>query len=210
MENFAMNPNQLMVSLGFTDEKVPVGSHICQIFSDDDERIDSLLKFLISGLQTGERATCFSERLNEETLSEIFSTQNISYNERKQNKAISLARSSDVYIQDNVFDPDRVLNTLSNYYKESLKSGFPAARVIGEVIPEIQNVPGGNRLIEYEARISMLLTECPITTVCQYDANSFDGATIMDVLRVHPLMVVGSTVVHNPFFIPAEEFLKKV
>ena len=205
-----MDQNQLMVSLGFTDEKVPMGSHICQIFSDNDECIDSLLKFLTSGLQTGERTTCFSEKLDEETLNEFFSTQNISYNERKQNKAVSLAGSSEVYIQDHVFDPDRMLNTLSNYYKESLELGFPAARAIGEIPPDIQNIPGGNRLLEYESRISLLLKECPITTVCQYDAHSFDGATIMDVLKVHPQMIVKGTVIHNPFYIPPEEFLKKV
>ena len=61
--------------------------------------------------------------------------------------------------------------------------------------------------MEYESRVSMLLKEVPITAVCQYDANTFDGATIMEVLKVHPMMVIRGTVVHNPYYVPPEEFL---
>ena len=75
--------------------------------------------------------------------------------------------------------------------------------------PEVQNVEGGNRLLEYESRVSLLLREHPVTAVCQYDARCFSGAMIMDILKVHPMMVVRGSVVHNPFFIPPEEFLSR-
>ena len=73
---------------------------------------------------------------------------------------------------------------------------------------EIKSVEGGNRLLEYESKVTMLLREHPITAVCQYNSNSFDGATIMDVLKVHPMMIVSGSVISNPFFIEPEEFLK--
>lgn len=205
-----MKQDSLMVSLGFTDEKVCAGAHICQIYSHDDERNDSLLKFLLSGIQTGERAICFSEKMDEETLAAFFSEHQISYDAYKQRRAIALSGTKDVYFQDNIFDPDRMLNTLTTYHQESLELGFPAARVIGDMAPEVQTISGGNRLLEYESRVSLLLKERPVTCVCQYDAREFDGATIMDVLKVHPQMIVRGTVVHNPFFIPPEEFLKTV
>ncbi len=204
-----MCQNDLQVSLGFTSKKVPVGTHMCLIFTEEEERVDSLLTFLLSGLKTGERTVCFSEKIDEETLREFFSKRNISYDERKQNKAISLAGASKVYFQDGVFDPDRTLKIMSNFYEESLKLGFPASRVIGEMLPEVQNIPGGDRLLEYESRLSILLRDHPVTTVCQYDVNLFDGATIMDVLKVHPQMIVNGAVVQNPVFIQPEEYLQK-
>jgi hypothetical protein len=196
-----------MVSLGFTEEPVPHGAHVCQIYSNDDERNDSLLKFLLSGIQTGERNACFSEAFTDETLREFFAACSIDYDQCVRNKAISLSKTSDVYFKDNRFDPDRMLNTLSEYYTESVQLGFPAARVIGEMVAEVQDVPGGERLLEYESRVSMLLRDHPITTVCQYNANKFDGATVMDILKVHPHMIVRGAVIHNPFYIPPEEFL---
>ena len=90
-----------------------------------------------------------------------------------------------------------------------MEMGFPAARVIGEMIPEVQIVPGGERLLEYESRVTMMLREEPVTSVCQYNANVFDGATIMEILKVHPQMIVNGNVVNNPFYIKPEKYLNK-
>ncbi|MBT4521298.1 MAG: hypothetical protein HOC23_14955 [Halieaceae bacterium] len=198
-----------MASLGFTDEKVPVGSHICQIFSSDSERLDSLLKFLLSGLETKERAACFSEKSDEDEIGTFISSHNLSYEECKKNNALVKEGTTEVYFKGGVFDPDRMLDTLRNYYEESMEMGFPAARVIGEMMPEVMDIPGGDRLIEYESKVNLLLRDSPLTTVCQYDAEVFDGATIMDILKVHPQMIVRGSVVHNPFYMQPEEFLKE-
>ncbi len=205
-----MHQNHAEVSLGFTDEKVPVGTHMCLVFTKDEERVDSLLKFLLSGLQAGERTACFSGKLTEETLREYLAKNNISYDERKTEKAIILAGTSEVYFEGGVFDPDRMLNTLTAYYDEAVQLGFSAARVIGEMIPEVQHVPGGERLLEYESRVSILLRDHPVTSVCQYDANLFDGATIMEVLKVHPKMIINGMVINNPFYIQPESYLQGV
>lgn len=197
------------VSLGFTDEKVPVGTHMCLVFTNDEERVDSLLKFLLSGLQAGERTACFSGKMTEETVKEYLAQNNISYDERKAHKAIILAGASEIYFEGGVFDPDRMLKTLTAYYNEAVDLGFPASRVIGEMIPEVQHVPGGERLFEYESRVSILLRNHPVTSVCQYDANLFDGATIMEVLKVHPKMIINGMVINNPFYIEPEVFLKE-
>ncbi len=195
------------ISLGFTDELFSPGVHICQIFSEDDERTESLLKFLLSGLQGGEKSSCFSERIDQATLSKFFESHGFSYDEITKSEAISLAQTREVYFENNCFEPERMLNLLKGFYFTAQKQGFSAARVIGEMIPEIENVEGGSRLLEYESKVSLLLEEYPVTAVCQYDARLFDGATIMDVLKVHPLMLVKGSVVHNPFYIPPMEFL---
>ena len=196
------------VSLGFTGQQFEPGVHICQIFSDDDERQEALLQYMLTGLQGGERTACFTEQLGEESLREFLGAYGISYDEQKAKGSINLARTRDVYFLEDRFDPERMLSLLRNFYTSSMAEGYSAARVIGEMTPRVQHVPGGSRLLEYESRVSMLLRECPVTAVCQYDARVFDGATIMDVLKVHPLMIVRGSVVHNQFYIPPEDYLK--
>ncbi len=202
-----MHQNHTKVSLGFTDDKVPAGTHICLIFSKEEERVDCLLKFLLTGLQGKERTICFSEKLTEETVRDFLAKNDISYNEYKAQSAITLAGTSEVYFQGGVFDPDRMLSKLAAFYDEARELGFTNSRVIGEMTPEIQQIPGGERLLEYESRVSILLRDRPVTTVCQYNANSFDGATILEVLKVHPKMLVNGTIINNPFFIEPEEYL---
>lgn len=195
------------VALGFADQTVPPGAHICQIFSADEERLDALMRFLRSGLEAGERAACFTEKLDETQLTNFLAERGLSCEELMESGALSRAGTSEVYFQDGRFDPDRMLALLRQFHKNSVADGFPAARVIGEMTADVQHIEGGSRLMEYESRVSMLLKEVPITAVCQYDANTFDGATIMEVLKVHPMMVIRGTVVHNPYYVPPEEFL---
>ena len=195
------------ISLGFAPQKFPPGVHICQIFSDDEERLDSLLGFLRSGLAVGERTACFTEKLDDQVLAEHLETHGLSLDEALVNGCLTKAGTRDVYFKDNRFDPDRMLGLLKQFHEDAVTQGYPAARVIGEMTADVQHIDGGSRLMEYESRVSLLLKEHPVTAVCQYDASAFDGATLMQVLKVHPLMVIRGAVVHNPYFVPPEEYL---
>lgn len=195
------------ISLGFTDQRFSPGVHICQIFRDDLERDNLAKEFLLSGLTAGERATCFSEYLSEPALRAYLASQGVVYDTLCDSGALALNRTNEVYFADERFEPERMLSLLRAFFDEAMEQGYPAARVIGEMTTEVQHVQGGSRLLEYEAKVSLLQKERPVTAMCQYDARQFDGATIMDILKVHPLMVVRGAVVHNPFFIKPEEFL---
>lgn len=203
-----MTTAKRMVRLGFADGVFPQGTHICQIFHNDDERNEALMAFLLSGLQDGERAACFSEKVDPAALGEVLKPHGLDMDALCADGSLTLAGTRDVYFAEGRFDPDRMLQMLTEFHQESEKVGRHA-RVIGEMSPEVCQIPGGDRLMEYECRVSMLLQEKPVTAVCQYEAGGFDGATIMDVLRVHPMMVVRGNVVHNPFFVPPAEYLSR-
>lgn len=197
------------ISLGFTNQQFEPGIHICQIFNEDDERHGALVNYIISGLQAGENTACFSEKETETTLSSLFGKNGLSYKETQNSGEFSLMKTGEVYFEDGKFEPERMLSLLQEFYENSIKQNRSGARVIGEMLPEIDKIPGGSRLLEYESKVSLLLKKYPINAVCQYDARSFDGSTIMDVLKVHPYMIIRGSVVSNPFFIQPEEFLAK-
>lgn len=196
------------ISVDFTSQKFAPGVHICQIFSTDGERDDALLRFVLSGVASNERTSCFSSKISERKIEVFLRKHGVSYMQARETRALALTQTEEVYFRNSCFDPEDMISLLREYYEESMQMGFSAARVIGEMLPQVQSIPGGERLLEYEARVSLLQRQYPVTSVCQYDARQFDGATIMDVLKVHPLMVVRGVVVHNPFYIPPEEFLK--
>jgi hypothetical protein len=196
------------VDLGFTDARFPAGTHICQIYGDADERNDSLFRYLASGLRAGECTACFSENVTEAELEAYFASEGIALDAVTSSGAFALHKTGEVYFPEGRFEPEHMLSLLTAFHESSEKNGYSNARVIGEMTSEIDRVPGGSRLTEYESRVSMLLRERPVTTVCQYDAHAFDGATIMDVLKVHPMMIVRGAVVRNPYFVPPEEFLR--
>lgn len=204
-----MESQKRKISLGFTNQEFEPGIHICQIFNEDDERHESLVNYIISGLQVGESTACFTENETEQTLAEFFASNGLEYREVEAKGLFSLQKTGEVYFENGCFDPERMLSLLRAFYDSSVKQNRVGARVIGEMSPQIEHVPGGSRLMEYESKVSLLLKTYPISAVCQYDARLFDGSTIMDILKVHPYMIVRGAVVQNPFYITPEEYLAK-
>lgn len=202
--------NSDSVSLGFTEGRFPKGMHVCQVFSDDAERDRVLSQFVCAGLQHGERCACFSDHANLTTLLAQLDEQGVDLAQANRSGALTMARTSDAYFANGTFEPERMLNQLELFHRDALAQGYPAARLIGEMTNQIEAVPGGSRLLEYETRVSLLLREHPIATVCQYDARTFDGASIMDILRVHPFLLVRGAVVENPFYLDPETFLREM
>jgi len=145
------------IALGFTNQEFDPGFHICQIFNDDEERLDALLKYILSGLQTGEKTACFSEKLSKNELDLFLEKSGISFEKKYNTGAIDLTKTEDVYFPNNSFDPDKMISLLAKFYEDSVKQGFTAARVIGEMSPKVQKINGGSRLLEYESKVSLLL-----------------------------------------------------
>jgi hypothetical protein len=194
-----------LVDLGFVEARVPLGSHICQVYSNESERDDALLRFLARGLALGEATACFSEAFVAGDQAEWFAAAGISLETERESGAFTSSGAESVYFQDGYFDPERMLTLLAKFHQDALAAHRKGARVIGEMSPNINRIKGGSRLLEYEGRVNALLREHPVTAVCQYDARRFDGATIMDVLSVHPLMVVHGNVIQNPFFVAPDQ-----
>lgn len=64
-------------------------------------------------------------------------------------------------------------------------------------------------LIEFEARANFLHARHQHVVICAYDTSLFDGAFIVDILRTHPMVVIGGMLQENPFFVPPDDFLQE-
>jgi hypothetical protein len=45
--------------------------------------------------------------------------------------------------------------------------------------------------------------------ICSYDASRFDGSFTIDILRTHPMVLIGGVLQENPFFVPPSELLRE-
>jgi hypothetical protein len=46
--------------------------------------------------------------------------------------------------------------------------------------------------------------------ICSYDLNRFTADIVVDVMRTHPMVIIGGMLRENPFFVPPEEFLNEL
>lgn len=204
-----MCASEHLVSLGFTPDLFPAGTHMCYIYNDDRQRQEIMSKFIDSGLQAGERVGYFTDTLSPSELRAHLTDMGVHLPPETDQKRFSISTAMETYCPDRTFIPERMLEVLKSTYKDSIEAGYPGARATGEMSWALRDIPGVDRLIEYEALVNVVVQEHPITAVCQYDARRFDGATLFDVLNVHPMMIVNGQVVRNPYYTPPEEFLEK-
>lgn len=197
-----------LVSLGFTAEQFPAGTHMCYIYNDDQERQKLVSKFVASGLQGHEKVGYFVDLLSPQEMREHFLELGVKLPLEMDEREFSVTRALDVYCPDGRFVPERMLQKLRDMHSISLSEGYTGARASGEMSWVLRGQPGSDRLIEYESLINTVVRDYPTTVICQYDARRFDGATLFDILNVHPMMIVRGQVVRNPYYVEPEIFLQ--
>ena len=191
--------------MGFTQEPFPAGTHMCLIYSHESERRKIIGKYLKSGLLAQEKVAYFADTLMPDEVRDWLRNIGI---ELPESEGFSIRDASKTYCPSGDFIPETMLDTLREFYGQAKGSGYPNARVSGEMSWALKGIPGSDRLMEYEALVNEVVITHPVTAICQYDANRFSGTTILDVLKVHPMMVVHGQIVQNPYYMRPQDFLK--
>jgi hypothetical protein len=199
-----------MISLGFDAEPYPMGTHMCFIFNDEGERRWVMSKYIQSGLDDNEQVGYFVDTMSPEDLKRWMRELGVSLPDELDGRQYSVAEAAETYCPDGTFKVDRMIDTIGQAHYRSIREGYAGARLAGEMTWAKRGNPGSENLAEYECRINVLVRTVPTTALCQYDAQRFDGATLYDILSVHPMMIVHGQVVRNPYYIEPEVFLADI
>jgi hypothetical protein len=71
------------------------------------------------------------------------------------------------------------------------------------------NSDDANRLLQYEANFNLApRNRDPV--ICSYDFAKHSAVFIIDVMRTHPMMIIGGILQENPFYVPPEEFVRQL
>ena len=65
-------------------------------------------------------------------------------------------------------------------------------------------------LVEFELRVNGVWRRHDDAVICVYDLAKFGGDTVIDIMRTHPMVIVGGVLHQNPFFMPPSEFLREL
>lgn len=205
----AMCSNTGTIKLGFTSDSYPAGTHMCLVYGSEEERQQTVSKFVEGGLSTGEQVSYFCDDVEPDQVRQWLSDLGVDLPDVAGDDRMSISTAADAYHSTGVFDPDVMIESLKLFYKTSMADQRPACRGTGEMSWALKGVPGSDRLMEYESKLNELLIDFPITALCQYDATKFDGATILECLKVHPYMIVRGQVVKNPYYMKTDVYLRE-
>lgn len=194
------------IDLGFSEERVLEGAHICLIYNNEEERRHIMAKFIESGLEGGERFLYLIDTMPIHDFYTAMAGYGLDIDNASTNLIVKDALP--VYCPSGFFSCPDMLDVVGKFYQQALNEGCSGARGTGEMSWSlVEGCCHREDLMEYEAKLNRILETYPYTACCQYDARRFDGQTIMDILSVHPMMIVRGQVVRNPYYIEPELFL---
>jgi hypothetical protein len=77
------------------------------------------------------------------------------------------------------------------------EEGFQFVRSTGETTWTLKELPGLHDFLTYEAELNRFLPRYPQVIMCLYDLDHFGGEILVDILKTHPKVLMGGTVLEN-------------
>jgi hypothetical protein len=191
------------VPLGFTPELYPEGTHICYLYNDDEERKRFMSMYVSSGIDEREFVTYLADTPSD-LVEQAIERLGISLPSPERRARLNARPALATCCPGGQFVPDTMLATLRDFYTNK-PADSAGARLAAEMTWALHDIPGCERLVEFEGRVTDLVGAYPLTALCQYDTRKFDGATIFRLLNVHPIMIVDGQIMRNPFYVPRAE-----
>jgi MEDS: MEthanogen/methylotroph, DcmR Sensory domain len=123
---------------------------------------------------------------------------------------LDLRRWQDAQLRGGRFDQDAMLALLEETFQSGAAAGYPLTRLIGQMEWALADKPGVDDLLEFETRVNYLMAKYDDPAICTYDLSKFSASSVMDIMRTHPVVIIGEVLQENPFFVPPDEFLLEI
>jgi hypothetical protein len=113
----------------------------------------------------------------------------------------------ETYLRGDRFDQDAAVALIEEILQSGAAAGYALTRLVAHMEWALLDKPGVNNLVEYETRLNYVLPRYKDPVICTYDLSKFPASLVMDIMRTHPVVIIGGILQENPFFVPPDQFL---
>jgi MEDS: MEthanogen/methylotroph, DcmR Sensory domain len=185
-----------------------VERHVCAFFRSREDEYRVLLPFIKDGFERGEKAVHIVDprRLDEHV--RRLAGAGIDTTSAQASGQLELRGWADAHLQGGSFDQDRMLALIEAIRRRSREQGFPCIRFVTHMEWALEDRPGVEALIEYDAKANAVPFTDPV--VCTHDLTRFGGDVVVEVMQTHPMIILGEILQENPFFVPPDAYAREV
>ncbi|HEX5505494.1 MAG TPA: MEDS domain-containing protein [Thermomicrobiales bacterium] len=181
--------------------------HVCAFVNSREEEHQLLDPFVSGALTPGEKLLYFADPAERATLVRYLRRLGHDMPTLLEQRQCEVRTWSESYLRGGRFDPDAMLGLLDELLG---RSPSPRIRVVANMGWAVEEEDFTDLMLEYEARANAVHPKHEHVVVCVYDIAKFGGDVLIDVLRTHPMALIGGVLQVNPFFVPAAEFLEEL
>lgn len=185
--------------------------HVCAFFDSREEEYSVLGPFFKEGIDQAEKCIHIVNPAQVDDHRRRLSRAGINTHECESCGQLEIVPWNQAYLDENgVFDQTRMLALVDELTGHGRGTDFKAVRIMGNMDWVFQDVPGAEAILEYESAVNTVLARNKQLAICVYDVAKLSGAMLMDLLRTHPLTLIGGVLQENPFYTPPEQMLEEL
>jgi hypothetical protein len=184
--------------------------HVCAFFNSADEEYRVLLPFIKDGFGCGDKAVHVVGPEQHHDHLRRLTAAGIDAAAVQRSGQFELRSNTETYLRDGRFDQERMLEFFEQLASGNASGGFPLSRIVCHMEWASDGQSHVDDLVEFESRVNDVWRRHDDAVICTYDLAKVGGETVIDIMRTHPMIIIGGILQHNPFFVPPEEFLREV
>jgi hypothetical protein len=181
--------------------------HVCAFFNSDEEEYRVLLPFIKDGFTCGHKAVHVIDPQQQQAHLARLAGAGIDTVAAAREGQLELLATTETYLRDNRFDADRMLEVFTALASGNATHRFPLSRMVCRMDWAAGSRELVDHVIEFESRVNDVWRCHDDAVICTYHLGRFGGDVIVDVMRTHPIVIIGGVLQRNPFYVPPEQFL---
>ena len=197
-------------SLQFAGATLGRHRHICAFFNSIDEEHRVLRSFIKDGFERGDKAFHIVDpELREEHLKRL-TEAGIDVEQAMDTRQLEVRPWQEAYLRGDHFDQHAMLALIEEVLQSGAAAGYAVTRLLAHMEWALLAKPGVDDLVEYETRLNYLLPKYDDPVICTYDLSTFGSRVAIDIMRTHPVVIIGGVLQENPFFVPPDQMLAEL
>jgi hypothetical protein len=184
--------------------------HVCGIFNGPEDEYAVLMPFLRDGLERGQKTFISLDPGRTAAQTKTLEKGGVDVDGRRQSGQLEMMDWRHTHLAGGRFQIDSMLRMVEGVLESAEEDGYPLTRLVANMEWALEDVPGVHQVLEYESRFNDVIALRDDAVICTYDATRWGGDAMIDILRTHPMVIVGGTLQQNPFYAPPEQFLSEL
>lgn len=184
--------------------------HVCAFFHTKEEQYRVLMPYFKEGFERGDRAFHIVDPNRRLEHLRRLEQEGIDVANAESNGQLEVRSWDQAHVKNGRFDQKQMIETLVDIFSPAKRSPGPLTRGFANMEWAVEDLPGVHDIVEYETRLNHALPEYHDPIVCTYDLSRFNASIVMDIMRTHPMVIIGGILQENPFYVPPNEMLKEL
>jgi signal transduction histidine kinase len=179
--------------------------HLALFYRSNESQLDATTAFLVEGLQSGYRCVYLLDVNTAGDIESALRRANVDVERRIDAGDLVVRDAEDVYLESG-FAPTEMIRTLETEANASVADGYEGLWVAGENSWCFHTELSFDHIVDFEADFDAACPDLPVTALCQYDLDRFNGTSAAKALRTHERIIYRNQLCKNPFYIPPEDY----